>query len=208
MNRRRSLRRLSLLPMGAFRYVPWISCTLCWISYGFSRPMRKCLYWLIPQRKKDASSDQSQRTNGNLSVSSTKPYECFRLFVPSRYKYWLKLTITPQATGIPKVAAEDTSLVAGNIHGEKKSIPISKGTEFVIDIIGTHYNRTYLVFSWCLVHILMMESSKQQLVTGKIRIHSILHVFSKIGLVTPFCLLVLVRKSFLHLSKSTFFFII
>ena len=50
-------------------------------------------------------------------------------------------------TGVPKVAAEDTSIVAGNIHGEKKAIPILKGTDIVIDIVGTHYNRTYLVFS-------------------------------------------------------------
>ena len=55
--------------------------------------------------------------------------------------------MTPQATAVVKVAAEDTSIVAGNIHGEKKSIPIVKGTDFVINIIGTHYNRTYLVFS-------------------------------------------------------------
>jgi hypothetical protein len=59
----------------------------------------------------------------------------------------LKLTITPQAMGIPKVAAEDTSIVASNARGEKKAIPIPKGTTLFIDIAGTHYNRTYLVFS-------------------------------------------------------------
>ena len=127
-----------------------------------------------------------------------------------RYKYWLKLTITPQATAILKVAAEDTSIVTSNIHGEKKSIPIVKGTDFVINIVGTHYNRTYyLVFSWCLVHILrcylLQNKITFQLVTGMNRIHSILHVFSKIGLVTPLCLLVLVRNSFFT-SESAFFF--
>jgi uncharacterized protein YhbP (UPF0306 family) len=48
---------------------------------------------------------------------------------------------------IPKVAAEDTSIVAGNIRGEKKAIPILQGTQLFIDIVGTHYNRTFLVFS-------------------------------------------------------------
>ena len=43
---------------------------------------------------------------------------------------------------IPKVATEDISIVAGNIHGEKKAIPISKGTAIIIDIVGTHFNRT------------------------------------------------------------------
>ena len=57
------------------------------------------------------------------------------------------LTITSQVVQFPKVAAEDTSIVAGNIHGEKKSIPISKGTNITIDIVGNHYNRTYLVLS-------------------------------------------------------------
>ena len=55
--------------------------------------------------------------------------------------------MTPQATAVVKVAAEDTSIVAGNIHGEKKSIPILEGTIILIDIVGTHYNRKYLVFS-------------------------------------------------------------
>ena len=50
--------------------------------------------------------------------------------------------MTPQVTGIPKVAAEDTSIVASNIHGEKKDLPILEGTDIVIDVVGTHYNRT------------------------------------------------------------------
>ena len=44
-----------------------------------------------------------------------------------------------------------------------------------------------------------------QLVTGMIRIHSILHVFLKIGLVTPLCLLMLVRIIFFHLKVCFFF---
>jgi hypothetical protein len=49
--------------------------------------------------------------------------------------------MAPQASGIPKVATEDTSIVASNIHGEKKAIPILKGTVLFIDFVGTHYNR-------------------------------------------------------------------
>ena len=48
-------------------------------------------------------------------------------------------------TGIPKVAAEDTSVVTSNIRGEKKTIPILKGTGILLDTCGLHYNRTYLV---------------------------------------------------------------
>ena len=47
--------------------------------------------------------------------------------------------------GIPKAAAEDTSLVTSNIHGEKTTVPVPKGTDIVIDTPGIHYNRTYMV---------------------------------------------------------------
>ena len=111
--------------------------------------------------------------------------------------------------GIPKVAAEDTSIVASNIHGEKKIIPILKGTNIVIDTCGVHYNRTYLVLAkgvWIIV--LTKECSPTpklplllllffQLVTGMTRLHSSLRVFSKIGLVMLSCLSVLVSKRFL-----------
>ena len=53
--------------------------------------------------------------------------------------------LTLQVPGIPKVAAEDTSLVTSNIHGEKTTVPVPKGTEIVIVTPGVHYNRTYLV---------------------------------------------------------------
>lgn len=56
-------------------------------------------------------------------------------------------------SGIPKFAAEDTSLVTGNIHGEKTTVPVPKGTDIIIDTPGVHYNRTYLV-----VFIIMMPS--------------------------------------------------
>ena len=91
-------------------------------------------------------------------------YETLRLFPPVRslpniYVYWLKLIITSQVPGVAKVATEDTTIVASNIRGEKKAIPILKGTDVYLDFTGTHYNRTYLVFSWCLVHMLIMKCS-------------------------------------------------
>ena len=45
--------------------------------------------------------------------------------------------------GIPKITTEDTRLVTSNIHGEKTTVPIPKGTDVVIDTPGVHYNRTY-----------------------------------------------------------------
>jgi len=64
-----------------------------------------------------------------LTYSTAVVYEALRMF--------------PPVTGVPKVAAEDTSIVTCNIRGEKKAIPILKGTDIVLDVVGTHYNPRY-----------------------------------------------------------------
>jgi len=53
------------------------------------------------------------------------------------------LRMFPPVTGIPKIAAEDTNIIASNIRGEKKLIPVLKGTNIVIDTSGIHYNPRY-----------------------------------------------------------------
>lgn len=45
-----------------------------------------------------------------------------------------------QVTAIPKESAEDTSLMATNGQGEKKRVPVPRGTTIVVDIVGLHYN--------------------------------------------------------------------
>ena len=148
MNKRRSLNRSSLLPKAAFRYV--------------------ALYFLYTLAKSDvdylvlwgnASFDLFLSVRMGLQsmdISAlTEVFQCHlrnatnvsNCSFPSDISIDSGWRLTPQATGIPKVAAEDTSIVAGNDRGEKKAIPILKGTGIFIDIIGTHYNRTYLVFS-------------------------------------------------------------
>ena len=47
----------------------------------------------------------------------------------------------PQAPGIPKYSAEDTSLVVGNGTGETTVFPIPANTKITIDVPGLHYNR-------------------------------------------------------------------
>lgn len=48
-----------------------------------------------------------------------------------------------KAPTIPKISTEDTTLVIESIHGEKKTIPIQKGTELIISAFGLHYNRKF-----------------------------------------------------------------
>ena len=71
------------------------------------------------------------------------------MFPPVRTSYISSQTHdnpTSQVTGIPKVVAEDTSLVIGNIHGDKKTLPVPQGTRLVISTTGLHYNRKYWIF--------------------------------------------------------------
>jgi len=51
-----------------------------------------------------------------------------------------------KATAILKQSAEDTTLNASNIRGEKTTIPVPKGTQLQISTPGVHYNRIRLYF--------------------------------------------------------------
>ena len=47
-----------------------------------------------------------------------------------------------QVTGIPKVAAQDTTLTVGNVNGGKTTFPVPSGTQVDLHVPGLHYNRT------------------------------------------------------------------
>ena len=54
-----------------------------------------------------------------------------------------------QVPGIPKIAAQDTSLTVSNAGGGKTTFPVPSGTEIDIHVAGLHYNRTLSGFaSW------------------------------------------------------------
>lgn len=46
-----------------------------------------------------------------------------------------------KVTNIPKISDEDTTLTFGNANGEKRTIPVPKGTRIIINTPGLHYNR-------------------------------------------------------------------
>jgi hypothetical protein len=46
-----------------------------------------------------------------------------------------------QVVAIPKTTAEDTMITATHISGETRTIPIPKGTDFELNVVGLHYNR-------------------------------------------------------------------
>lgn len=47
----------------------------------------------------------------------------------------------PPVNAIPKMSAEDTSIVVGNSDGATTAIPCPIGTYVTIDTPGLHYNR-------------------------------------------------------------------
>ena len=47
-----------------------------------------------------------------------------------------------QVAGIPKVAAQDTTLTVNNANGGKTTFPVPSGTQVELHIPGLHYNRT------------------------------------------------------------------
>jgi hypothetical protein len=50
-----------------------------------------------------------------------------------------------QVTGIPKVAAEDTTLTVSNVDGGKTTFPVPSGTQIELHVPGLHYNRMLVV---------------------------------------------------------------
>ena len=76
-------------------------------------------------------------------------HETLRLFPPvsSMILHFLiyKLILQLQVTTIPKVSAEDTTLVTTNTSGDKITVPIPKGSDVIIYTAGLHYNRKYSI---------------------------------------------------------------
>jgi hypothetical protein len=55
----------------------------------------------------------------------------------------------PPVNTIPKMSAEDTSIVVGNVDGATTAIPCPTGTNIIIHTPGLHYNRMlFLMSNW------------------------------------------------------------
>ncbi|KAA1472086.1 cytochrome P450 [Dentipellis sp. KUC8613] len=87
------------------------------------------LYEDIKRQMSDPTRLPTYEEMGQFTWSMATFYETMRMF--------------PPVVGIPKISAEDTSLVVGNALGEKKTIPIPRGTDIVIHTPGLHYNPRY-----------------------------------------------------------------
>ena len=61
------------------------------------------------------------------------------MFQPEAYDIF---SLCDQATLIPKIAAEDTTLTVGTVDGGLTTFPVPSGTPIDIHIAGLHNNRT------------------------------------------------------------------
>ncbi|TFY55986.1 hypothetical protein EVG20_g9110 [Dentipellis fragilis] len=81
------------------------------------------LYEDIKRQMPDPTRVPTYEEMGQFTWSMAAFYETMRMF--------------------PPISAEDTSLVVGNTLGEKKTIPIPRGTDIIIHTPGLHYNPRY-----------------------------------------------------------------
>jgi len=93
---------------------------------------------LYPDEQEKLFEHIKSVTKGSLPTYADMP-----LLTRSLAVFYEALRLFPPVTGIPKFAAEDTTLVTSNIHGEKTTVPVPKGTGIVIDTPGIHYNPRY-----------------------------------------------------------------
>ncbi|KAF9263883.1 cytochrome P450 [Marasmius fiardii PR-910] len=70
-------------------------------------------------------------------------YEEMPLFTQSMAVFYETLRMFPPVNAIPKMSAEDTTLVAENAKGETKIVPIPRGTAVTINVVALHYNPRY-----------------------------------------------------------------
>ncbi|KAF5321118.1 hypothetical protein D9619_001344 [Psilocybe cf. subviscida] len=70
-------------------------------------------------------------------------YEQMPLLTYSNAVFYETLRMFPPVVGIPKVAAEDTSITTQNVKGESVTIPVPKGTDITLDTPALHYSPRY-----------------------------------------------------------------
>ncbi|KAF9555383.1 cytochrome P450 [Agrocybe pediades] len=73
----------------------------------------------------------------------TPTYEDMPALTYAMAVYNETLRMFPPVVSIPKISAEDTSLMATNVNGEKIPVPIPKGTNIALNTAGLHYNSRY-----------------------------------------------------------------
>ncbi|KAN0113944.1 Cytochrome P450 [Russula decolorans] len=85
-----------------------------------------------------------QQIKGVMSSLNGMPaYEDMSRLTQSLAVFYETLRLFPPVTGIPKIAAQDTTLTVSNVNGEKTTFPVPSGTQVELHVPGLHYNPRY-----------------------------------------------------------------
>ncbi|KIK59171.1 hypothetical protein GYMLUDRAFT_245592 [Collybiopsis luxurians FD-317 M1] len=95
-------------------------------------------YWKDPEEFRPARFLEPDWPRDAFIPFSAGPRACI-----GRKVLYETVRMYPPVTDIPKYSAEDTSLTISNPAGEKRILPIPRGTRITINIAGLHYNPRY-----------------------------------------------------------------
>ncbi|KAF9075519.1 cytochrome P450 [Rhodocollybia butyracea] len=84
-----------------------------------------------------------QHINSVLSDGRIPTYQEMPLFTHTMAVLYETLRMFPSVNAIPKYSAEDTTLTISNAAGEKRTLPVPKGSVLVLNAVGLHYNPHY-----------------------------------------------------------------
>ncbi|GJE92931.1 cytochrome P450 [Phanerochaete sordida] len=84
-----------------------------------------------------------QHIKSVLPSDRVPTYEEMNSLSESVAVFYETLRLYPPVTGIPKIAAEDTTLVATDYNGNKITIPVPEGSGVTLHVPGLHYNPRY-----------------------------------------------------------------
>ncbi|KAH9485051.1 Cytochrome P450 monooxygenase 124 [Psilocybe cubensis] len=102
-----------------------------------------CFTFALLAFHEDEQEKLYQHIKSILLNGQNPSYEDMPRLTYSMAVFYETLRLFPPVVNIPKVAGEDTVLTVGNVHGEKRSFPIAKGTRVAINTPGLHFNPRY-----------------------------------------------------------------
>jgi len=84
-----------------------------------------------------------EQTKSILGDNDLPKYEEIGAYTYAMAVFYETLRLFPAVTAIPKVAAEDTTLMTHNRHGDRVPVYIPKGSNIVINTPALHHNPRY-----------------------------------------------------------------
>uniref|UniRef100_A0A8H7XL65 Cytochrome P450 n=1 Tax=Psilocybe cubensis TaxID=181762 RepID=A0A8H7XL65_PSICU len=102
-----------------------------------------CFTFALLAMHEDEQEKLFQHIKTTLPDGRMPTYDDMPRLTYSMAVFYETLRLFPPAPLVPKISSEDTVLTVGNIHGQKRVVPVAKGTRVIVHIPGLHYNPRY-----------------------------------------------------------------